>query len=146
MPAPKPIAGTARAITASTWPAGQYTLAVTATGANGQPVTVSTQVQGTVSGVNLSQNPPQLIVGGQSYPISAVQSINSSSLSSLSSLNSQYRQSQQQPQQLLASCCSGSYRLSAVTRRLPLAKAASARLRNCRQMTVPLRQILSRPA
>jgi flagellar basal-body rod modification protein FlgD len=74
-----------------TWPAGQYTLAVTATGANGQAVTVSTQTQGTVSGINLSQNPAQIIVGGQSYPISAIQSINSSSLSGdsgLSTLNS----------------------------------------------------------
>src|ERR1700678_1127526 len=33
-----------------TWPAGQYTLAVNATGANGKAVTVATQVQGTVSG------------------------------------------------------------------------------------------------
>jgi flagellar basal-body rod modification protein FlgD len=71
-----------------TWPAGQYTLAINATSANGQPVSVSTQVQGTVSGVNLSQNPPQLIVGGQSYPISAVQSINSGSAGTLNSLNS----------------------------------------------------------
>jgi|SRR5580658_5679944 flagellar basal-body rod modification protein FlgD len=71
-----------------TWPAGQYTLAINATSANGQPVTVSTQVQGTVSGVNLSQNPPQLIVGGQSYPISAIQSINSGSAGTLNSLNS----------------------------------------------------------
>ena len=70
------------------WPAGQYTLALKATGANGQPVTVSTQVQGTVSGVDLSQNPPQLTVGGQNYPISAIQSINSGSAGALSSLNS----------------------------------------------------------
>jgi flagellar basal-body rod modification protein FlgD len=70
-----------------TWPAGQYTLAINATGANNQSVTVSTQTQGTVSGVNLSQNPPQIIVGGQSYPISAIQSINSGSLSGLGSLN-----------------------------------------------------------
>ena len=70
-----------------TWPAGQYTLAITATGANGQPVTVTTQIQGTVSGVNLSQNPPQLTVGGQSYPITAVQSINNSTLSGLNNLN-----------------------------------------------------------
>jgi flagellar basal-body rod modification protein FlgD len=76
--------------TGQTWPDGQYTLAVTATGANGQKVTVTSQIQGTVTGVNLSQNPPQLIVGGQSYPISAIQSINSSggSSSGLSSLNS----------------------------------------------------------
>ena len=71
-----------------TWPAGQYTLAVNATGANGKAVTVATQVQGTVSGVNLSTNPPQLTVGGQNYPISAIQSINSSTLGNLGNLNS----------------------------------------------------------
>jgi flagellar basal-body rod modification protein FlgD len=70
-----------------TWPAGQYTMAITANGANGQAVTVSTQIQGTVSGVNVSQNPPQITVGGQSYPLSAIQSINSSSSSTLSNLN-----------------------------------------------------------
>ena len=58
-----------------TWPDGNYTMSINATGANGQPVTVSTQVQGTVSGVNVSQNPPLVTVGGQSYPISAIQSI-----------------------------------------------------------------------
>jgi len=71
-----------------TWPAGQYTLAIKATGANGQAVAVTTQIQGTVSGIDLSQNPPQLTVNGQSYPISAVQSINNGSLSALSNLNS----------------------------------------------------------
>ncbi len=71
-----------------TWPAGQYTLAVNATGASGQTVAVTTQIQGTVSGVDLSQNPPQLTVNGQSYPITAVQSINSGSSSLLGSLNS----------------------------------------------------------
>jgi flagellar basal-body rod modification protein FlgD len=68
------------------WPAGTYTLSVNATGANGQPVTTTSQVQGVVSGVNLSQSPPQLMIGGQSYPISAVQSITSGA--GLSSLNS----------------------------------------------------------
>jgi hypothetical protein len=63
-------------------------MAISATGANGQAVTVTTQVQGTVSGVDLSQNPPQLTVGGQNYPISAIQSINSNNLSGLGSLNS----------------------------------------------------------
>jgi len=71
-----------------TWPAGQYTLAINATGASGQTVTVTTQTQGTVSGINLSQSPPQLTVNGQSYPITAVQSINNGSLSTLNSLNS----------------------------------------------------------
>jgi flagellar basal-body rod modification protein FlgD len=66
-----------------TWPAGNYTLSITATGANGSPVTISTQVQGTVSAVNVSQNPPLVTVGGQSYPISAIQSITSSGLGNL---------------------------------------------------------------
>jgi flagellar hook assembly protein FlgD len=63
-----------------TWPDGNYTLSITATGATGQAVTVSTQVQGTISSVNVSQNPPLVTVGGQSYPISAIQSINSGSI------------------------------------------------------------------
>jgi flagellar basal-body rod modification protein FlgD len=71
-----------------TYPDGTYTLAITATGANGTAVTVSPQVQGTVTAVNVSQSPPQVTVGGQSYPISAIQSINSSSTSALSSLSS----------------------------------------------------------
>jgi flagellar basal-body rod modification protein FlgD len=73
--------------TGQTWPAGQYTIGVTATGASGQAVTVSSQVQGTVSGVDLSKSPPQLVVGGQDYPMSAVQSVNNSTLSSLSGLS-----------------------------------------------------------
>jgi len=62
-----------------TWPDGNYTLSINAVGANGQAVTISTQVQGTISSVNVSQNPPQVTVGGQSYPLSSIQSINSGS-------------------------------------------------------------------
>jgi flagellar basal-body rod modification protein FlgD len=69
------------------WPDGNYTLAINATGANGQPVTISTQVQGVVSAINVSQNPPQVTVGGQSYPITAIQAISNGSASSLNSLN-----------------------------------------------------------
>lgn len=79
-----------------TWPDGSYTLAIGATGANGQSVSVSTQVQGVVSAVDTSANPPTLTVGGQSVPMSEIQSISSSGSnglssslsSSLSSLNS----------------------------------------------------------
>jgi len=71
-----------------TWPDGTYTLTVSATGANGQPVTVSTQVQGVVSGVNISQNPPTVTVNGQSIPISQIQSISNGTLSSLGNLSS----------------------------------------------------------
>jgi flagellar basal-body rod modification protein FlgD len=70
-----------------TYPAGQYTLALSATGATGSPVTVSTAIEGTVSGINLSQSPPEVTVSGQNYPITAIQSINSSSGSTLSNLN-----------------------------------------------------------
>jgi hypothetical protein len=40
-------------------------------------------VQGTVSAVNVSQNPPTVMVGGQSYPISAIQSITNSGLGNI---------------------------------------------------------------
>jgi len=68
-----------------TWPDGTYTMAISATGANGQPVTVSTQVQGVVTAVNINQNPPTLTVSGQNVPISQIQSLSNSTLSSLSS-------------------------------------------------------------
>jgi flagellar basal-body rod modification protein FlgD len=71
-----------------TYPDGTYTMAITATGANGTAVTVSPQVQGTVTAVDVSQSPPQVTVGGQSYPISSIQAITNSSLGSLSSLGS----------------------------------------------------------
>jgi flagellar basal-body rod modification protein FlgD len=72
-----------------TWPDGSYTIAVTGTGAGGQAITVTSQVQGTVSAVNMSQTPPTITVSGQSYPISSIQSVGSSSsvTNGLSSLN-----------------------------------------------------------
>jgi len=53
-------------------PAGLYTVSITATGANGQPVPVTTQVQGVVSGVNVNANPITLTVNGQSYPLNQI--------------------------------------------------------------------------
>ena len=64
-----------------TWPDGTYNLSVSATSATGSAVTVSSQTSGTVTAVNISQNPPQVTVGGQSYPLSAIQSITSSGAS-----------------------------------------------------------------
>jgi flagellar basal-body rod modification protein FlgD len=54
------------------WPDGAYTIAITATGANGQSVGVSTQVQGVVDSVDLSKNPPVLSVGGQSFTLNQI--------------------------------------------------------------------------
>ena len=134
-----------------TWPAGQYTLAINATGASGQTVAVTTQTQGTVSGINLSQSPPQLTVNGQSYPITAVQSINNGSLSTLSNLNGTLG-SLNTSLSNLTHCCSGypvppgfgpvhgchdpkrRHGKTAVQRRSPA---------NCGQLRAPLRQILS---
>ncbi len=70
------------------WPDGAYTISIKATGANGQAVTVSTQVQGTVTGVDMSSSPPALSINGQSVPISSIQSVGSNGTSSLTSLSS----------------------------------------------------------
>jgi flagellar basal-body rod modification protein FlgD len=56
----------------SAMPAGTYTVSITATGANGQAVPVTTQVQGVVSGVNVSANPPTLTINGQAYPLNQI--------------------------------------------------------------------------
>ena len=58
-----------------TWPDGTYTLSINAAGANGQAVNVSSQVQGVVSGVNTSANPPTLTVSGQTVQLSQITSI-----------------------------------------------------------------------
>ena len=68
-----------------TWPDGTYTMTISATGANGQPVTTTTQVQGVVTAVNINQNPPTLTVSGQNVPISQIQSLSNGTLSNLSS-------------------------------------------------------------
>ena len=59
----------------TTWPAGNYTLTATAVTASGQTTTVTTQLEGTVSSVDLSQTPPTLTMGGQSYKITDIQQI-----------------------------------------------------------------------
>jgi flagellar basal-body rod modification protein FlgD len=56
----------------NTWPSGPYTISVSAVDANNQNVPVTTGVQGVVTGVNLSQSPPTLTVGGQSYALNQV--------------------------------------------------------------------------
>jgi flagellar basal-body rod modification protein FlgD len=55
-----------------TWPSGSYTISINATGANNQSVPVTTQVQGVVTGVDVSKTPPNLTIGGQSYPLNQI--------------------------------------------------------------------------
>ncbi|MBN9007570.1 MAG: flagellar biosynthesis protein FlgD [Rhizobiales bacterium] len=57
------------------WPDGKYTLTATAADSAGNPVTVSTQIQGTINSVDLTQSPPLLSIGGDSYTISQIKSI-----------------------------------------------------------------------
>jgi flagellar basal-body rod modification protein FlgD len=57
------------------WPDGKYTLTATAADASGNPVPVSTQIQGQVNSVDLTQSPPLLSIGGQTYTISQIKRI-----------------------------------------------------------------------
>ena len=58
------------------WPDGKYTLTATAADpTTGNPVAVSTQIQGVVSSVDLTQSPPLLSINGQTYTVSQIKSI-----------------------------------------------------------------------
>ncbi|MGJ4891912.1 flagellar hook assembly protein FlgD [Bradyrhizobium sp. HKCCYLR20261] len=58
------------------WPDGQYKITVVGTDAtNGAPVAISTQVKGTVTSVDLTQQPPMLSIGGQTYTVNQIQRI-----------------------------------------------------------------------
>jgi flagellar basal-body rod modification protein FlgD len=57
------------------WPDGQYTLTATAKDSSGNPVAISTQIQGVVNSVDLTQSPPLLSIGGQSYTLSQITGI-----------------------------------------------------------------------
>jgi len=58
-----------------TWPAGNYTMVINATDANGQPVNVSSEVQATVDSVDLTQNPPTLSLNGANYTMDKIKRI-----------------------------------------------------------------------
>jgi flagellar basal-body rod modification protein FlgD len=69
------------------WADGNYTLTITATGANGQSVAIPSTVTGEVNSVDLTQNPPLLSIGGQTYTLNQILSVQQSSAASgLSSL------------------------------------------------------------
>ena len=60
-------------------PDGAYTLTMTGVDSNGQNVAISTEVDGTVDLVDLTQNPPQLSIGGQNYSLNQITRIVSGS-------------------------------------------------------------------
>jgi flagellar basal-body rod modification protein FlgD len=57
------------------WPDGKYTMTATAADTAGNTVAVSTQIQGVVNSVDLTQSPPLLSINGQTYTISQIKSI-----------------------------------------------------------------------
>src|SRR5437763_8626190 len=59
----------------NTLPNGAYTMSLTAADPSGQNVAISTQVQGVVDSVDLSQNPPMLSVGGQTFTMTQIKKI-----------------------------------------------------------------------
>ncbi len=59
----------------TSWPDGTYKLSVTATDASGQSVGVNTEVEGVVEGVDLTQSPPVLTVGGQDYTLDKIKRV-----------------------------------------------------------------------
>jgi flagellar basal-body rod modification protein FlgD len=57
------------------WPDGKYTLSATAADSQGNSVAVSTQIEGVVSSVDLTQSPPLLSINGQTYTVNQIKSI-----------------------------------------------------------------------
>src|SRR6266478_6420625 len=57
------------------WPDGKYKLTATAADTAGNAVAVSTQIQGVVNSVDLTQSPPLLSINGQNYTVNQIRSI-----------------------------------------------------------------------
>ena len=57
------------------FPDGTYKLTATAKDASGNTVAVNTKVEGVVSSVDLTQSPPLLSIGGQTFTVNQIQSI-----------------------------------------------------------------------
>ena len=56
-------------------PDANYTISIVAKDAGGQPVAVSTLVQGVVDGVDLSQTPPLLSIGTQTFTLDKIKQV-----------------------------------------------------------------------
>ena len=57
------------------WPDGKYKLTATATDTASNSVAVTTQIQGVVDSVDLTQSPPLLSISGQNYTVNQIKSI-----------------------------------------------------------------------
>ena len=59
----------------SQMPAGKYTMTATMPDSSGTAVGIGTQIQGAVDSVDLTQSPPLLSIGGQTYTINQIKKI-----------------------------------------------------------------------
>ena len=57
------------------WPDGNYTIAITAQDASGQPVAVPTEIEAPVDSADLTQNPPLLSIAGQDYTLDKIKRV-----------------------------------------------------------------------
>jgi len=57
------------------WPDGDYTMAVTAKDTSGQTVAVSTEIEGVVDSADLSQSPPLLSIGAQTFTLDQIKRV-----------------------------------------------------------------------
>lgn len=72
---PQTFAWNGRDSTGKQLPDGFYTIAVTAKDSLGRSVGVSTEVQGVVDGVDLTQDPPLLAIGSQTFTLDRVKRV-----------------------------------------------------------------------
>jgi flagellar basal-body rod modification protein FlgD len=57
------------------WPDGNYTISATAKDSSGQTVAVNTEILGVVDSADLSQSPPLLSIGGQSFSADKIKKV-----------------------------------------------------------------------
>jgi flagellar basal-body rod modification protein FlgD len=57
------------------WPSGAYTMSITSKDASGQSVAIATEVQGVVDSADLTQNPPLLSIGGQTFSLDKIKRV-----------------------------------------------------------------------
>ena len=64
-----------KAANGATLPDGAYSLSITAKDANGDNVAISTEVEGIVDAVDLTQNPPILSIGGVDFSLAQIKRV-----------------------------------------------------------------------
>jgi flagellar basal-body rod modification protein FlgD len=57
------------------WPDGNYTISITGKDTAGQTVAIPTEIEGVVDSVDLTKNPPEMSVGGQSFTLDKIKRV-----------------------------------------------------------------------